>query len=183
MADVLFLLKTNFMSSKCVFLDRDGVLNREIGDYAWRLDHFEVNPGVAEALKILKDHGYLLIVVTNQAGISKGLFKEEDVLTCHDYLQESCGNLIDDIYYCPYHPSVTESLLRKPGSLMFEKAIAKYKIEASSSWMVGDAERDIVPAKKLHLKTIQVGEGLMGSLADFTVKDLLGAARLIVAKS
>jgi D-glycero-D-manno-heptose 1,7-bisphosphate phosphatase len=168
------------MINKCVFLDRDGVLNRETGDYAYSLDKFEVNTGVVEALKMLKDHGYLLIVMTNQAGISKGLYRDEDVMICHHHLQEACGNLIDDIYYCPYHSSVTESLCRKPGSLMFEKAIAKYDIDPLASWMVGDAERDIIPAKKLNINTIQVGEELKSSIADFTTRDLFEAAGLIV---
>jgi D-glycero-D-manno-heptose 1,7-bisphosphate phosphatase len=166
--------------SKCVFLDRDGVLNREIGEYAYRLDQFVVNPGVVEALKLLKAHDFLLIVMTNQAGISKGLYTDQHVWLCHDHLQEVCGHLIDDIYFSPYHSSVTESLSRKPGTLMFERAIAKYNIDPHASWMVGDAERDIVPAKKLGLKTIQVGEELTESIADFLAKDLAEAAAIIV---
>ena len=168
------------MVQKCVFLDRDGVLNREIGDYAYRLDHFEVNTGVGDALKLLKENGFLLIIITNQAGISKGLYTDEHVLTCHQHLQEVCQNLIDDIYYCPYHPSITESLSRKPDSLMFEKAIAKYNINPLKSWMAGDAERDIVPAKKLHLNTIQVGEKVENSLADMVAGNLLEAAGMII---
>lgn len=166
--------------NKCVFLDRDGVLNREIGEYAYRPDHFIINTGVAEALKELKAEGYLLIVITNQAGISKGLYRDEDVQICHDLLQQECGGLIDDIYYCPYHPSSTNSLCRKPDSLMFEKAIAKYRIDPSVSWMVGDAERDILPAKKLGIRTIQVGEGEKSPVADFNAGDILSAARIIL---
>ncbi|MDX5437853.1 MAG: HAD-IIIA family hydrolase, partial [Pontibacter sp.] len=71
---------------KCVFLDRDGVLNRERGDYTYSLEHFEVLPHVPEALKMLKENGYLLIVVTNQAGVAKGLYQKSDVLACHQKL-------------------------------------------------------------------------------------------------
>jgi D-glycero-D-manno-heptose 1,7-bisphosphate phosphatase len=167
--------------TKCIFLDRDGVINREMGEYTYRLDRFVVNPGVVDALKLLKENGFLLIVLTNQAGISKGLYTEQDVWICHDHLQETCGQLIDDIYFCPYHSSITESLCRKPGSLMFEKAIAKHKIDPLSSWMVGDTERDIIPARKLSINTIQVGADVKDSQADFVARDLLEAANIIIS--
>lgn len=167
--------------NKCVFLDRDGVLNCEIGDYAFRPDHFVVSEGVGEALKALKANGYLLIVITNQAGISKGLYRDEDVMICHGILQEACGSLIDDIYYCPYHPSFSESLCRKPGTLMFEKAIAKYHIDPHASWMIGDSKRDMIPAKKLGIRTIQIGgKEDQFETSDFIAGDILTAARLIV---
>src|SRR5687767_9623731 len=110
--------------TKAIFLDRDGVLNAERGDYTYRLEEFEVLPGVPEALKLLKEHGYLLIVVTNQGGIAKGLYTKEEVFACHEKLQQACGHIIDALYYAPSHPSVSESLSRKPDSLMLEKAIA-----------------------------------------------------------
>mgnify|MGYP001393291521 CR=1 FL=1 len=165
--------------NKCVFLDRDGVLNCEIGDYAFRPDHFVVVDGVGEALKALKAKGYLLIVATNQAGISKGLYTDEDVMVCHGILQEACGGLIDDIYYCPYHPSISESLCRKPDSLMFEKAIAKYRIDPRLSWMIGDAERDMIPARKLGLRTVQVGTEQFET-ADYIAADIREAAQIIL---
>ena len=168
--------------NKCVFLDRDGVINRELGDYAYRLDHFELNAGVNESLKKLKDNGFLLIIVTNQAGIAKKLYSKEDVLRCHQYLQENCGNLIDDLYFSPHHPTVTESLLRKPDSLMFEKAMAKYKIEAVRSWMVGDSPRDIIPAKHMRLRTIGIGKAAEAK-PDFMVNGLHEAAGLIIAQT
>lgn len=167
--------------NKCVFLDRDGVINRELGDYAYRLDHFEVNAGVNEALRKLKDNGFLLIIVTNQAGIAKKLYSKDDVWLCHQHLQKSCGNLIDDLYFSPHHPTVTESLLRKPDSLMFEKAMAKYKIEAAQSWMVGDSPRDIIPAKHMKLRTIGIGKAAEAN-PDFMANSLLEAANLITGK-
>lgn len=167
--------------NKCVFLDRDGVLNREIGEYAYRLDHFIVEDGVPEALRRLKADGYLLIVITNQAGISKGLYTEKDVMTCYNHLQERCDFLLNDIYFCPYHPAITNSLCRKPDSLMFERAIHKYNIDTAYSWMVGDSERDILPAKKLGMTTIQVGRDLQHSLASFTARGLKEAAEIILS--
>lgn len=143
---------------KCIFLDRDGVLNRERGDYTFKIDDFEILNGVKEALKILKKSDYLLVVITNQAGVAKGLYKEEDVLNCHSYLQAQTGGLIDDIYFCPHHPISTESLLRKPNSLMLEKAIDKWGIDNSRSFMIGDSLRDIQAAENIGVKGILVGE-------------------------
>jgi D-glycero-D-manno-heptose 1,7-bisphosphate phosphatase len=144
--------------NKCVFLDRDGVLNKERGEYTFKIDDFEIIVGVQEALKLLKQSGYLLIVITNQAGIAKGFYKREDVIKCHDYLQAKTGGFIDDIYFSPHHPLTTESLLRKPDSLMLEKAMAKWDINPDKSYMVGDSIRDIEAAEKVGVSGVLVGE-------------------------
>ena len=101
---------------------------------------------------------------------------------CHNYFQKTCGNRIDHFYFCPYHPSVTASITRKPGSLMFEKATAKYGIDLSQSWMVGDRGRDIIPARTLGIRTIQIGNEIEPeNMADHRVENLLEAARLILS--
>jgi D-glycero-D-manno-heptose 1,7-bisphosphate phosphatase len=141
--------------NKCVFLDRDGVINKDTLHYIYKVEDFEILEGVIEALQKLKQAGYLLIIITNQAGIAKGFYQREDVLKCYEYLQSQCGGVIDDMYFSPHHPDYdTASLKRKPDSLMIEKAVAKYKIDVSSSWLVGDSEGDMVAGKKQHLKTI-----------------------------
>ncbi|MEJ8801664.1 D-glycero-alpha-D-manno-heptose-1,7-bisphosphate 7-phosphatase [Pontibacter sp. H249] len=167
---------------KCIFLDRDGVLNRERGEYTYRLDDFEVLPGVPEALRLLKKNGFLLIVVTNQAGIAKELYKKEDVLACHSKLQESCDTLIDAIYYAPGHPNYSESLSRKPNSLMLERAIAKYNIDTAQSWMVGDSERDLQAAGKVGVRSILVGDKYNAGAHEYQVKDLWEAAQVMLGK-
>jgi D-glycero-D-manno-heptose 1,7-bisphosphate phosphatase len=144
--------------NKAVFLDRDGVLNDEIGDYVWELDKFVVAAGVPEALARLKAAGYHLIVVTNQAGIAKGLYTSADVHACHDKLQRACQGRIDAFYFAPSHPSVSESLLRKPDSLMLEKAIARFHLDPAQCWMVGDRQRDIAAGIKAGVRGILVGE-------------------------
>ena len=166
--------------NKCVFLDRDGVLNKDFVDYAYSLDKFHIIEGVAEALRILKQKGYLLVVITNQSGIAKGIYTREDMQLCHDYLQQETGHLIDHIYYSPHHPNFSESLTRKPGSLMFEKAIAKFDVDVSQSWMVGDKLRDMQPAIKMGLKTIQV-DGHDDKIADHVAADLILAAKYIIS--
>ena len=168
------------MSNPCIFLDRDGVINQDRPNYVYDLDHFVILEGVVEALKDLKGHGYYLVVVTNQSGVAQGLYTREDVERCHSFLQQRCGHIINHIYYSPWHPSVTESLTRKPGSLLFEKAIARFDIDPSRSWMIGDKERDLVPAKKLGMRTVLV-DGGESVYADFSSNDLPSAKSLILS--
>ena len=168
------------MKNRAIFLDRDGVLNEDNPHYTYHVDNFKILPGVPEALSQLKSAGYWLIVVTNQSGISKGIYTIEQMKACHEYFQLNCGVAIDWFYFSPYHGSVTNSLLTKPGSLMFEKAIAKFKIEASKSWMVGDRGRDLIPARQLGIKTIQIGDEVeKENEGDYKVKSLLEAAGII----
>ncbi|MBY0434738.1 MAG: HAD family hydrolase [Cyclobacteriaceae bacterium] len=169
--------------AKCVFLDRDGVLNEDDPNYTYEVSKFKIIPGVPEALKELKKHGFLLVVVTNQSGIAQGLYTIEQMKQCHAYLQQMCDGAIDHFYFSPYHPSVTHSLLRKPGTLMFEKAIARFSIDTSLSWMVGDRGRDIIPARKLGIKTIQIGDEIEHeNRADYEVDSLKAAASLILSR-
>ncbi|MDH5399767.1 MAG: HAD family hydrolase [Cyclobacteriaceae bacterium] len=165
--------------NRCVFLDRDGVLNKDRPNYVYDPGHFEIIEGVPETLKALKQRGYLLIVVTNQAGIARGLYTREDMHRCHEYLQQQCGGAIDHFYYAPSHPSVSESLSRKPDSLLFEKAISRYNIDPGKSWMVGDRERDLIPAKKLGMATIIVGEN-QSDYADYKGNGLWEVLDIII---
>ncbi|QHV98991.1 D-glycero-alpha-D-manno-heptose-1,7-bisphosphate 7-phosphatase [Spirosoma endbachense] len=168
--------------SKCVFLDRDGVLNEDRTDYVYRVEDFIIPDGVPEALRLLKDAGYLLIVITNQAGIAKGLYTRDDVMACYNYLQEQCGQVIDDIYYCPHHPKYdTESLTRKPGSLLLEKAMAKYNITPDESWMIGDALRDMQAGKRVGVRTVRIAhEPELSAECDGSAPNLLEASRIVL---
>jgi len=167
--------------NKCVFLDRDGVLNKDNPLYTYRIEAFEILPGVIEATRLLKTAGFRLVVITNQSGIAQGIYTQQQMEACHRYFQQMSNNSIDHFYFCPYHPSVTESLTRKPGTLMFEKAIARFGIDVSTSWMVGDRGRDIIPARSLGIRTIQIGDEVEpANKADFKVESLLEAAHLIL---
>ena len=165
--------------NRCVFLDRDGVLNVERGDYVYKVKDFAIVEGVPQALTCLKAKGFLLIVITNQGGIAKNIYTKQRMDTCHRYLQEACNGVIDAFYYAPYHPVITQSLSRKPGSLLFEKAIAKYHIAVHQSWMIGDRKRDLIPAKKLGIKTIQVTDHTHLSIAEHTVMSIRDAVQVI----
>jgi D-glycero-D-manno-heptose 1,7-bisphosphate phosphatase len=170
--------------SKCVFLDRDGVLNKELGDYLAKLEDLIIPEGVPEGLKLLKDAGFLLIVITNQAGIAKGLYGPELVYAIHEQMQEASGRILDDLYFSPYHPDFSgKSLSRKPDSLLIEKAIAKYDINPDGSWMIGDRSRDMEAGHKAGLRTIHVVTGNENSAGEFAAANLLEAAKIILKNS
>jgi D-glycero-D-manno-heptose 1,7-bisphosphate phosphatase len=169
--------------NKCVFLDRDGVLNVDDPNYTYLLSKFRIIRGVCDALYQLKEAGYTLVVVTNQSGIDQGIYTQTQMKLCHIYMQNECEHVIDHFYFCPYHRTKTNSLARKPGTLMFEKAIAKFKVDIKKSWMIGDRGRDIIPARQLGIKTIQIGDEIEEKdKADFEVKTLFDAVQLILKK-
>jgi D-glycero-D-manno-heptose 1,7-bisphosphate phosphatase len=170
--------------NKAVFLDRDGVLNHDKVDYVYTLEEFKIFEGVAEALQLLKENGYKLIVITNQSGIAKGVYDESAVYECFNYLQAQTGNLIDDMYFCKHHPNYTTACLcRKPNSLMIEKALAKYDIDVSQSFMVGDAQRDITAGNKVGLTTIHINNGKEDATnPTHTTTNLLQATKWILEK-
>ncbi len=166
---------------KCVFLDRDGVINVDYVDYVYNIEKFQFISGADQALKDLKNAGFLIIIITNQSGIIKDIYSLEDVLLVHEHIQVATNRAIDDIYIAPYHEKWTNSLTRKPNSLLWEKAIAKYNINPQQSWMVGDKPRDLIPAKKLGVQTIIVDHAPDGS-ADYVCQNLFEASRLILDK-
>ncbi len=157
---------------KAVFLDRDGIINKEIGDYVFRTEDFEIVPGVIELLEKLKEAEYVLVIITNQAGIARGRYTKEDMQACHTYFQKQSGYLIDKFYHAPGHPDFSESLSRKPGSLLFEKAMARFNVDPLHSWMIGDKERDLIPASKLGFQTIRLLLAQDESEADYVIKDI-----------
>jgi D-glycero-D-manno-heptose 1,7-bisphosphate phosphatase len=165
--------------NKAIFLDRDGVLNQEMGDYVWTPDRFHIVPGVPESLIRLKAAGYQLVVVTNQAGIAKGLYTGADVRVCHELLQQACGYIIDALYFSDSHPSVSESILRKPDSGMFEKAIVRFHLDPARSWIVGDRARDLAAGVRVGVRGILVGHS---EVVDYSprVADLAAATELIL---
>lgn len=145
---------------KAVFLDRDGVLNHEPDNYTWQVEKFTVLPGVMDSLKAWKHQGYGLIVITNQGGIAKGLYSEDDVHAVHQYFQGLSlleGFSIDAFYFCPHHPEFSgKCLCRKPGSLMIEKAIHHFGLDPFQCVMIGDKERDMIAASGAGVKGILV---------------------------
>lgn len=144
---------------KAAFLDRDGVLIEEKGHYNYRSDDISIVEGSVEALQKLQKAGFLLIVISNQGGIAKGIYKKHHVHEMHKNLlhfYKSYGIKISEIYYCPHHSDIEKCLCRKPDSLLLEKAMAFFKIDKKQSFMIGDQPRDIEAAQKAGVKGILI---------------------------
>ena len=145
--------------NKAIFLDRDGVLIRERGDYTWLLEDMKVNDGVVEGLQKLLKSGYKLIVISNQSGVDKNLYTKKDADYLHMHLERFFINnniRIEEFYYCPHHPTVSNCICRKPDSLLLEKAIARFDVDPQLCWFIGDADRDIEAGIKAGVKTYKL---------------------------
>ena len=145
---------------KCAFLDRDGVINEEKG-YISKIQDFKIYPQTAKAIKLLNDHDFLVILITNQAGIGRGLITLKELQNIHTHLKNTIkkkGAFINDIYFCPFHPVYgvgkykKNSKDRKPGSGMIMKAKKKWNIDNKNSFMIGDKKIDLLAAKNAGLK-------------------------------
>jgi D-glycero-D-manno-heptose 1,7-bisphosphate phosphatase len=167
---------------KAIFLDRDGVLNHDKVDYVYTIEEFKIFDGVAEALRLLKEAGYKLIVITNQSGIAKGIYTTKAVYDCFDYLQTETGNHIDDMLFCPHHPKFDIVCdCRKPGHKMILDAAQKHNIDLSKSYMIGDAQRDITAGNNAGVTTIHINNGKeTAENARFSAKNLLEATQFIL---
>ena len=152
---------------RVVFLDRDGTLNEEV-HYLYKPEDLRIFPGVPEALRLLKQAGYRLVVVTNQAGVARGYYRSEDVEHLHRYMNrllERDGAAIDAFYYCPHHPEhgvgpyKTECRCRKPGIGMFEMAERQFEVDKAHSFMVGDKLLDVEAGKNYGITSVLVGTG------------------------
>ncbi len=147
--------------AKALFLDRDGVLNRE-NSFIKTAAELEILPGVAESLTLAKRMGYCLIVVSNQSGIARGLLDFDELDRIHAKLQAGCSGLLDAIYVCPHNPKEESDALRhvcpcrKPEPGMLLRAEREWNIDLSASWLVGDAPRDIYAAHAVGVKAVCV---------------------------
>lgn len=145
--------------NKAVFLDRDGVINKKIpNDYVKCWAEFEFLPGVKEAIKLLNQAQYKVVIVTNQAGIGKEIVKEEQLQQIHQQMineLKDYGAFIDAIYYCP-HRLEENCNCRKPKPGMLQQAGKDLKIDFKNSWMIGDEDKDIDAGKSVGCKTYQV---------------------------
>ena len=135
------------MQIKTIFLDRDGVINEEV-NYLYKKNDFKFIDGVFDACKYFVDIGYEIIIVTNQSGIIRGYYSENDYLLLTEWMIEKFQNYgikILDVFYCP-HDSSSNCECRKPKPGMFLEAKIKYNIDMENSWLIGDKEVDISAA-------------------------------------
>ena len=163
------------MSIKVVFLDRDGVINKEIG-YLHKIKDFVFIEGVFEACKHFLSLGYEIIIITNQSGIARGFYKEEDFLKLNKWMLEKFYEKdirIHDVFHCPHGPE-DNCCCRKPKPGLFLQAIEKYGIETSKSWAIGDKESDIEAARNAGVRnTILVETGHPINAASSNAKVIL----------
>lgn len=148
-------------SLKVVFVDRDGVINRDRDDYVKSVAEFEFLPGAPEALARLYRGGWTLFIVSNQASIAKGLMTTDELERINAVIRarvEAAGGKIERMYYCPHHPD-DKCDCRKPLPGMLHQAERDYDIELSRAVFVGDAERDIRAGKSAGCRTILVLSG------------------------
>lgn len=146
--------------NKAVFLDRDGVLiNNRHHYYIWQSAQVQWVEGVFENLRMLQAHGFQLFIVSNQGGISRGLYTREDILKLHEALRDTFlihRITVTDILFCPHHPEKEKCLCRKPESLMIDRLMARYDICPQTSAMIGDSESDMTAAVKAGIKAIKI---------------------------
>lgn len=150
-----------------IFLDRDGTLNTDVG-YLHRLDQIELFPWTADSLRLLKRAGFALVVVTNQAGIARGLIDEGFVERAHEEMERrlaSVGAGLDGYYYCPHHPlgSVErfrgECRCRKPQPGMIQDAVRDLGLDPTRSWVIGDKWLDVQLGQAVGARSILVRTG------------------------
>jgi D-glycero-D-manno-heptose 1,7-bisphosphate phosphatase len=145
--------------NKVLFLDRDGVINHDPGDYTYSLDEFIILPTVMPALQLAQKKGYQIILITNQGGVAKGLYTQDTVEEIHAHFRKVCaesGVNIAHIYYSIDHPEIGNSISRKPHSLMVERAIQRFNVDTENSVMIGDRDRDVQCAEGAGIKGIKI---------------------------
>lgn len=181
---------------KAVFLDRDGTIIKQV-ELMHSVEELKLLPGAAQAIGALNKLGFLVVIVTNQPVVARGIIAPKEIDNIHAVLIErldSKGAKIDAVYFCPHHPEATlpkfrlRCRCRKPEPGMILKGLKKLNINPKKSFMVGDALIDVVAGKKAGLKTILVKTGpgharldekYKETKPDFTVKNLLQMVEVI----
>lgn len=176
-------------SRRAVFLDRDGTLNRELSGYVRSLDELEMLPGVAQALKPLAARGLPLVLISNQAGVAKGLIAEKDLGAIEKAVREELGRegvTLTAAYYCR-HTDEMNCECRKPKGGLIVQAAKDLNIDAERSFMVGDNWRDMAAGRAAGARTVFLPTGLhpgkqrerSEGLADYFALDLADGVRWI----
>ena len=147
------------MFKSAVFLDRDGVINKDLG-YVFKIDDVEWISGSIEAIKLLNKKNFLVFVVTNQSGVARNFYSENDVNKLHSWMKnilKEKNAIINEFSYCPHHPDAInkkyrrECNCRKPNPGMIDKIIKNWQVDRKSSFLIGDNDTDIEAAYKAKI--------------------------------
>jgi len=185
--------------NRAVFLDRDGVITQEPPYYAHKLSQLELLPKSADAIRLLNENGFLVVVACNQAGIARGYYQEEDAILFNQAMKDNLareGARIDAVYYCPHHPQAKieryrmNCNCRKPEPGMLIRAGKELDLDLKQSFMVGDKLSDMETGKRAGCKTIMVKTGQGAEelkrnqiVCDYVADDLYDAAQHILCLS
>ncbi|MEO6655498.1 MAG: HAD family hydrolase [Pyrinomonadaceae bacterium] len=174
------------MKKPAIFLDRDGTLIEEV-NFLSRVEDLRLFSYTAEAVKLLKDNGFLVIVLTNQSGIGRGIYDEAAMHSIHEQIQVDLSGTIDGFYFCPHLPC-DGCECRKPALGMITSAMSDFEIDLENSWMVGDKKIDVETGNKAKIRTALVLTGYgarhkatLDHMPDIISDTLASAAKGIVA--
>jgi D-glycero-D-manno-heptose 1,7-bisphosphate phosphatase len=170
-----------------IFLDRDGTLVEEV-NFLHRVEDLRFFDFTDEAVGLLKENGYLIVVVTNQSGIGRNIYDEAAMHGVHKKIQENLTHELDAFYFCPHLPDAG-CLCRKPGVGMIEKALEEFDIDVEHSWMIGDKAIDVQAGKNAGMKTALVLTGYgekelekLEQIPDLIAENLLDAVKEIISE-
>ena len=160
---------------KCIFFDRDGIVNQSPGHgYVERWSDFYLLPAFVESLRIVGEHGYEAIIITNQRGVARGIMSIDTVEEIHTNLRTTLKDEHDlellDIYCCPHNNNECDCRKPKPGMLL--QAAVVHGIDLSASWMIGDSATDIEAGRAAGCRTIYVGDKEIPDKEEFRVGDM-----------
>jgi len=164
---------------RAVFLDRDGTININEPEYTHKIEDFKFTEGAIEALQKLSQTDYKIFVITNQSGIARGYYTEQDYEVLTNWFLDFCSKnkiRIDKVYHCSHHPEITGDCdCRKPKPGMLVQAAKEYGVCLAKSWMIGDSKDDITAGREANTKTIKIGEKMP--------KNLLEAVEVILSSN
>jgi D-glycero-D-manno-heptose 1,7-bisphosphate phosphatase len=173
--------------NRAAFLDRDGVINRKArkGEYITRWEEVEFLPGVVEAIAALKQSGFLVIVITNQRCVAKGLITIPELECLHRRICDELartGAVVDAVYYCP-HEKQPRCSCRKPAPGMLLEAACDHRIDLAASWTIGDSDIDIEAGRNAGCRTVRILDNIdetSDSAPDLIARSLYDAIQQIL---
>jgi D-glycero-D-manno-heptose 1,7-bisphosphate phosphatase len=167
------------------FIDRDGTLIEEV-NFLSKVEDLSVFPYTSEALSLLKAHGFLVVVVTNQSGIGRSIYSEADMHAVHDAIQMRLDGMIDAFYFCPHLPDAGCNC-RKPGLGMLQNAEDEFSIDFARSWMIGDKRIDVETGMNAGIRSAMVLTGYgevqqneLGRKPEVVAENILAAVNQII---